>query len=512
MSAVTAKNIGALNIEGPSPGLLSKLKSLSFDKLSLSAPPLWVTFILAAIATFAAGYLIYKISGTTAVPKNVRDIASDQRLLLQDVMSYYYKSRLDASAITKTTPNVLGDQIQENENSLLNYCPLTVQDAGYLGPTNNGVFAERDAVQMALRAGGRCFILNIDMHDDQSLPIDLFGAPREPRLFYRDTSDTIRSLNSGTVRNVAQALADFAFSNSLSNMNDPLFVVLYIRNMPSKDTATSLAFLSSIAEQLEPLIPYHLGQTSEGDYHRQMKQNDIFYTPVNRFEKKVIILCNADTSAFRTQKPAYAPMKDLDYLTHVRIFRESTQTFGMTGLVGQNQAAKAIVDTVASFTIIPPDKQKQTVDNTKLRWTLALGNPGKNPTLQAFTYLQDTLGVQSIPLWFFSAERPSKSAIDELKKNSKDAITASGVEAPEAPKKPEGVNVNVNVSTPTVPAPPATSEAEKDELPSIFARYAQCSFRPKPKPLRFVRPATFTPKAPSTKMDGNQGKLTSPTM
>jgi hypothetical protein len=502
MSVVTAKNIGSLNIEGPSPSFLSKLKSFSLDTFSVPTPPLWVYLILGAIASFVAGYIIYTISQTTAVPKNVRDIVTDQRLLLQDVMSYYYKTRLDVTTLTKSTPKAIGDQVQENENSFINYCPLTVQDAGYLGPVTNGAFAEREAIQMALRAGARCFVLNIDFHDDQSLPLDLFGAPREPRLFYRDTSGTIRSVNSGTVRNVAQALADLSFVGSSS---DPLIVVLYIRKIPSSiETPDYLRFLSQIAEQLEPLIPYHLGQTSEGDYHRQMKQNDLFFTPVNRFEKKVILLCNADTSPFRKQKPAYAPNKDLDYLTHVRIYRESTQTFGVTGQPDQNQGAKALIDSVAAYTIIPPDKQKQTIDSTKLRWTLTLSNPGKNPTLQAFTYLQDALGVQSIPLWFFSAERPSASAIDELKKNSKDATTSL---TPEAPQKPDGLNMNV----PT-PTPPAASESEKDELPSIMARYAQCSYRPKPKAIRFVRPSTFTPKQPSTKMDGNQGKLTTPTM
>jgi hypothetical protein len=236
-----------------------------------------------------------------------------------------------------------------------------------------------------------------------------------------------------------------------------------------------------------------------------MKQNDLFYTPIQRLEKKVIVLCNADTSAFRNKN--FAPNKDLDYLTHVRIYRESTQPFGVTRQPDQNQAAKAIVDTVASFTIIPPDKKQQTIDSTKLRWTIALGTPGKNATLQAFTYLQDALGVQCIPLWFFSAERPSASAIDELKKNSKEGIANTAMEAP---KKPDGINVNVNVNTNITP--PSTSESEKDELPSILARYALCSLRPKPKAIRFVRPSTFTPKQPSTKMDANQGKITTPTM
>lgn len=510
MSAVTAKNIGAINIEGTAPGFLSKLKSFSLDSVNLSVSP-WILFGLFAILVIAGGIYISNLKTKIADPKNVKTALDSQRLFLQDVMSFYAKPRSDVFTITQRTPKELGDQVLESENSLINYCPLTVQDTGYLGPVVDGTFAERDAVQMALRAGARCFVLNIDFHTEQSLPTELFGLPNEPCLLYRDLAGTIRSLNAGQIRNVAQALADFSFSNAISNKNDPLYVVLYFRRTPPKGTLEYLQFLSKVAEQLEPLIPYHLGQTSEGDFHRQAKQSELFYLPVSRFEKKVLIFCNADTSAFRL-KPAntYPPNKDLDYLTHVRIYKESTETFGVTDTVEANVPAKATVDTVAMYTIVPPDKKKTVTDATKLRWSIALSDPGKNPSAAAFAYLQDELGVQCLPLWFYAAIKPSPSVLQDMRSKAAGAVDASG-NMPTAPDVSGNVNVNVNVKKPEMPAPSSETPKE-DEFAKIMIRYAACGIRPKAKAVRFVRPATFTPKAPSTRMDGNQGNLTTPTI
>ena len=484
----SASNIGSINIDGTPPGLLSKLGSVSIGSFQLPSPSFTIVLVVAAILLIVGGITVYNLQLKTAIPKNVRSVLDEQRLALQDIISYTYRSRVGVSSLLRSTPKSVGEPIQENENSLVNFMPLSVQDTGYLGPPQNGVFAEREAVQMALRAGARCFVLNIDYHEDQSLPIDLFGKPLEPKLLYRDLGGTIRSINAGSIQLVAKALADLSFSNAIANPNDPLYVVLFFRRTPPKEKPEYLEFLSAVAKQLEPLIPYHLGQTSDGDYHRQAKQNDLLYQPITRFEKKVLLFCNADTSPFRQKK--YAPTLDLDYLVHMRIFKESTEAFGVTGTAEVNVAAKAIVDTVSSYTIIPQDKTKATVDGTKLRWTLALGQPGKNPSASTFGYLQDTLGIQCVPLWLFDAVKPSPAAAEAYR-------TAT---------------LNAQKATPALVTSPGQNTYEAAELPRLLDRYVVASFRPKPKGIRFSRPTPFTPKQPSTKLDANQGKLTQPTM
>lgn len=484
----SVSNISSINIEGTPPGLLSKLRSMSFGSFQVPTLSFTMLLLVAAVLVIVGGVTVYNLQLKTAVPKNVRSMLEEQRLALQDIFSYTYRSRVSVSSLLRSMPKSLGAPIEENENSLINFMPLSVQDTGYLGPTQNGVFAEREAVQMALRAGARCFVLNIDYHEDQSLPIDLFGKPFEPKLLYRDVGGMIRSINAGAIDLVAKALADLAFSNAVGNPTDPLYVVLFFQRTPPKDKPEYLEFLSAVAKQLEPLIPYHLGQTSEGDYHRQAKQNDLLYQPITRFEKKVLVFCNADTSAFRQKK--YAPTADLDYLVHVRIFKESTEVFGVTGTSEVNVAAKAIVDTVNSYTIIPQDKTKATIDGTKLRWTLALGQPGKNPSASTFGYLQDSLGVQCIPLWMFDAVKPSKGAAEAYQATAR----------------------NVQTAAQTLVTSPGTGSSEASEFPRLMERYVAASFRIKPKGIRFFRPAAFVPKQPSTKLDANQGKVTQPTM
>jgi hypothetical protein len=488
-AAPSALNIGSINIDGTPPNLFSKLKAFSLDRVQVPSMSVMMVLLVAVILIIVGSITVYNLQMKTAVPKNVRSAIEEQRQALQDMMSYYYKNRKPATSLLQSIPKSVGDPIVETENGLVNFMPLSVQDTGYLGPSVNGVFAEREAVQMALRAGARCFVLNIDYHDDQSLPVDLFGRPFEPKLLYRDLAGNVRSLNAGSIELVAKALADTAFSNAVGNPTDPLYVILFFRRTPPKDKPEYLTFLSQVAKELEAFIPYHLGQTPEGDYHRQGKQNDIMYQPISRFERKVLIFCNADTTPFRGKN--YAPNRDLDYLVHVRMFKDTTEELGVTGTSEVNVAAKAIADTVASYVIVPVDKTKAIVDGTKLRWTMTLGQPGKNPSAETFGYLQDTLGVQCIPLWFYEGVKPSSASLEVYK--------AAG-----AVQNVQKAAVMINK--------PGEVTGENSELPRILARYVGYSLRPKPKGIRFARPTPFTPKAPSTKMDANQGKLTIPSM
>jgi hypothetical protein len=118
-------------------------------------------------------------------------------------------------------------------------------------------------------------------------------------------------------------------------------------------------------------------------------------------------------------------------------------------------------------------------------------------------FMLQTLGVQSVPLWMFSTVEPSSSAIKDLRAAA--AANAPAIETPDKVNKLAG-------SAPAPPAPPLDEKPKEDEFPKIMALWTQASFIPKPKAIRFIRPAAFTPKAPSTKMDANQGNLTTPTL
>ena len=499
-----------LKVNSTSPSFLEKVKAFRLGAQQVPMPPWWVFALLILIAIVVAGVVISNLNKQTATPANAKSTLQSQLVQVQNAMSLYYKNRQDVRTIVKSTPASLGPQVQDNESSLINFAPLTCQDTGYLGPLENGVFAETEAVNMALRAGARCFVLNIDYHEDQTLPIELFGKPGEPRLIYRDQGGAIKCINTGDIQLVSQALANVAFSNTVSNTNDPLFVVLFFQREPKGSLDDKLIYYSKVAEKLAPLVPYHLGQTPQGDYHRQQKQNDLLYQPITDFEKKVVIFSNADTSAFRTKQ--YSPLKDLDYFVHLRLFKESTDTYGATSPVDSKIMPRGIVNSVTNFTIIPKDKYKDTSDSTKMRWTMAYTTSANNPGLDAVNYMTKTLGVQCIPLWLFSTKAPSSSAMKDLRMAV--AEKAPTIETPDKLEKVAGATA-ASATAAGATAPPAPSIEEKpkeEEFPKIMALWVATSYIPKPKTIRFIRPAPFTPGTPSTKMDANQGNLTKPNL
>lgn len=501
-----------IKVDGSAPTFFEKLKAFRPGAIILPSLPWWVFALVFFIAAVTASVVVANLNKTTATPANAKATLQAQIIAIQKVISIYYKNRSDARSIVKSTPRALGDQVQENENSLINFAALTCQDTGYIGPLENGVFAENDAVNMALRAGARCFVLNIDYHEDQTLPIDLFGKPGEPRLIYRDSGDAIRCINTGSIQLVTQALGNIAFSNTVSNPNDPLLIVLFFVREPKGSVDDKLVYYSKVAQQLEPLIPYHLGQTPQGDYHRQQKQNDLLYQPIMEFEKKVIFISNADTSIFRSKQ--FAPTKDLDYFVNLRLYKESTDTYGVTANVDSKVMPRGIVNSVQNFTIIPTDKYKDTSDSTKMRWTMAFTRSDSGLSVGSYKYMLQTLGVQAIPLWLFSTQPPSSSAIKDLRAAASANAPSINVETPDKLNQLAGATAasaaSAGASAP--PAPPLDEKPKEDEFPKLMALWTQSSFLPKPKAIRFIRPAAFTPKAPSTKMDANQGKLTTPTL
>lgn len=418
----------------------------------------YMAVIFLIISVCVAISVVYARRRLLATPDNVSRIKSVELKEFESFLSVFQKPRISLTDFIVKSNGPL--DVTPDEKLLINYAPLSVLQPGFIGPLVNGVYDEQVGVSSAIRTGARCFVLPIDYHEDPTLKPPLFARAGDPCLLIRDEGGNIRSLNSGSIQKIAQVIADTAFGPLAFNSSDPVIIVLYFVRVPDvdKDAKEYLRFCSKVAKALAPLIPNMLGQTSEGSYNRQGKQDQLFFAPLSQFEKKIIILSNIDTSLFRTPSKAglaaFAPRDDLDFLVHSRLFKDSEQDFGATGQMTSNQMPRAIVQTVGYYTNIPAERKKSVIDTTKIRWSLAMnpgpGTAGANPTFDSTKIVLDTYGVQCVPLLL--SEKPG----------------------------------------------------------DLLNLWREAVWRPKPKPIRFVNPQAFVPQQPSGKLNSNQGKITSP--
>ena len=401
-------------------------------------------FVILAIAGIS---IVLNASSKTSTPSNIQRIADTQLPLYQQLLLPYSKSKKSLNSQT----------VSASQLALVNFAPLTVYNPGYLGPADNGTYKEEEAILAALKAGSRCFVLPIDYHENDSLPKPAFPAAGEPCLLYRDGGGVIRSLNAGSIQKVSQAIANAAFNDAISLKTDPFILVLLFMRTPKPSTKEYLRFCGEVAKQLGPLQRYFLSQAPEGVYNRQARQDELLYTPIQNLERKVICMCNIDTSLFRNPKSvgiqSMKVQEDLDFFVHLRLFSQTDVAVGATEKASQNQFPRGYVERFEYYTTIPDNRKKETVEANKIRWVVTV--PSSVPTEKDVRSVLETTGVQSIGLPLYD--------ITEKDKNLLDLWKDSGWIA-------------------------------------------------KPDPLRFTRPEPIKPQTPSPKLNANKGQISSPRM
>lgn len=355
-----------------------------------------VAIILVIIILGVMRYVIIKYLSISS-PTTVKNTKKDRVAILNN--------RIEPLIGTKKS--IYDSPLPENQSLLLNYQIQSCRLAGYLSPLQDGVFAEEDAVRLALGSGCRLFIIEISE-----------GIDGRPALIARDSGGYKRSLNEGSIAKVCSALA------TGSRGEDPLIIVLYFYNTPdkSKNPGAYLNFLSQVARGLEGLIPFHLGLTSVGDFTRQRKESELFTFTPEFYKNKVLVLCNIDTSLFRdpttvgvTKK--FSPNEDLDFFVHCRLYKqEAGGDLGLTTVAIGGAAAKAIICDDSYFLLTPPDKVEGVVNSTRNQFTIVMkSNPSYVPSKEVATRLLESFGIHSIPV---SLDSSIDTTLDAFKKNN----------------------------------------------------------------------------------------------
>jgi len=382
----------------PKPGVLSSVKGAAGAFVTGQANR-WVYIIIAVVAlilglVFGIGK-IAEVQAVQATPGNVKRIGGTQVAALSN------QHKLRNMNIKN---NGLWRGFQDNEKLLINVSMVGSRLLGYLGPFTNGVFDEDSAVKIALKAGARLFILDIDIDNVTGNPI----------LVYRDNQHYVKSLNKGSIKKTVDSLVNRAFSNDSnvvpSNINDtPVILILYFHNTPDKikETAKYINFLGKVSTYIQSVNSNLLGQTSVGDFHRQAMETQIWFQPWRLLKNKIILLTNVDTAIMRNASKygiALSPIMDLDYIVNATIYND-TSFSSMSAVSASSKKQAAVIRTPSYFLNTPPDRIQDVVDSTKQQLTICMDpSPTTVYSKEDLDKLITNFGVNCVPIVNFMSD------------------------------------------------------------------------------------------------------------
>jgi len=296
-------------------------------------------------------------------------------------------------------------QVSPDKYTLVGLQPRAIKQTGYIGPLPAGTFDPISGVSQALRSGFRFLILQID-YLDTTLDTTKFPTPGIPTLVYRGDDGSLLSANSADIGAVAQMIASLAFRPEVPNYDEPLLIYLHILRAPNmlRDSDKYVDFLSKIATALNPLAPNHLNTTPLGIFTRQKQEETLINTPLSSFAGQVIVLCNADTSVFRSTTRQIAPADDLDYWTNMRVYlNTSDDRIGVTQAAPTGGAA-AIVVNLVELLDLSSEMQDQFTFKNKGKFVIAMAPQLDNPSVTQLDKALNTLAINVVPLDIFSSD------------------------------------------------------------------------------------------------------------
>jgi len=345
--------------------------------------------------------------------------------------------------------------VPENQQCLVNFYALGCRFAGYMGPMSNGYFDPDIAVQYAVKAGCRVFVLEIDyMADCQKYfpRIVVRDVQNKFMIKYNSSQPMCNTLEKSTIRTVCEKINYYAFT--AQNASDPVIIVLYFLRQPpgSYKSKEVLDYYSNVAKCLVPFKDRLLTNELEGGtYYRQKNEGQLLMNNIKTYNNKVLIFSNANTTGFRDVH--YEPSEDLDFLTNLRLSYTQTK-LGVSD--NSSGTSFGILETAEDFMNIPDDRADTAIEATKLKWTICLASDPSVPVPKdTYSKISTKFGVHCAPIVMFD---------------------------------------------------PASDYMQHE---SLFKTH---SFIPKSEPLRYVPPPQVVPGEPNPTMNSNGGKLLGPTV
>jgi hypothetical protein len=301
---------------------------------------------------------------------------------------------------------------------LNNFYALGCRYTGYIGPIEDGYFDPTASVQMAVNAGCRVFVLDIDYIDKQC-----DTGTYVPRIVVRDSKGRMMiqynnqyQLNNptGEIRQVCDAIETYAFGPGCQNADDPVIIVLYFLRKPPGDVRsnTVLRYYSAVAKSLEVFKNRLLSnETTGGVFHRQKQESLLLKGSIKNYQGKVLIFSNAVTTGFRETKLSFPSHEDLDFLINLRLSYSQTKM----GSTENDLTTFGILQSADDYMRIPSAQKSAIIEQTRNKWTICLSSDPSLPvSRETFQYITSTYGVQCVPANLFDVQASSFLFTDEL--------------------------------------------------------------------------------------------------
>ena len=409
--------------------------------------------------------LIFVIAYYAIQKTDIQDTTSNHKLeapYKTQVETLSKKYSPVASARRPVSDLLANGVMPEEQECFVNFYALGCRYTGYIGPFDEGYWDPDVAVQMAVKAGCRTFVLEIDYLDEcageavKYFPrIVVRDVQGKMRIKYNSNRPICNSPQHSNIRDVCEKINYYAFASDTQNATDPVVIILYFLRQPpgSYKSKTVLDYYSNVAKGLAPFQNRLLGNELDGGtYYRQKQEGRLLINNIKDYNGKVLVFSNANLSGFR-ESQLYPPNEDLDFLTNLRLYYTQTK-LGITDNSGG--APYGILETAEDYTVIPPDRADEVADATKLRWTICFSrDPAQPVSKDTYNKITSTFGVHCVPISVFD--------------NGNDFMYTD----------------------------------------KTFKTY---SFIPKPESLRYIKPPVVIPAEPNPSTDAKQGLLRAPTV
>ena len=363
---------------------ISDNNSSSFNKIFFVVFIFLIIIYIILAASYNTGCRLYR-----STPSSINQLLSVRRSALGTSVDLFAPNN---TSVCSQIVNSIDPYktISLNKLALLQWRPLTVRLAGYLGgicSVTDGVFDMTKGIQVALSLGARSFVFDIDYLDK---------SPCEPLVIHRDSGGIMRSLNTGSIQDGMKALNKMAFTQNY----DPVIIILYLRRIPQGQIQAD-KFLTAIASALDTITRYHLGQTEKGNFHSCGNESLLFTSDIMGFQKKFIVLCNYDT----TMLPQKTNPKDnLNFWINARLWKHelSPSLLGSVTPTNTGQVSQyAKIGSTNDFLTIPgttstASSSFNTASSTV--FTVALSSVEQTLSVSQMHTLLNTLGIHCIPI------------------------------------------------------------------------------------------------------------------